>query len=328
MRKERLWLIGKIAVSTSLITYFFQKIDIAQMFNYFITCHFSWLLGAIIISFLAFVVWTYKWQILLKTLKVEIEFKKLFSLNLISIFYSLFVPGGQISGEVIKGVKLINLCKRSSEVLVSIAMDKLTGLLALVILALCGIFVQHSIIKDYKLLIGILAILAGITFFALITLNRQSVFLAEKTGRFIFEIEKLRFLKKYILPLWNLFKAYRKDTASMGKVVGYSFIYQLLGIIICYFAALSVKIQISFIVFMWVASIVFLIQALPISISGIGVREGAFIFLLAQHQVPTSQALALSLIIFGITIIIGLVGGIIEIKEYYIHWKERRILND
>jgi len=328
MTKQGLWIVGKAGLSLSLITFFFLKVDIVQMVNYLTSCHFIWLWWAIIISFLAIAVTTYKWQILLKTLRVEIEFKKLFSLNFIGVFYSLFVPGGQISGEVIKGIKLISLCKRSNEVLISIAVDKLTGILALVILALIGIFVQHSIIKDYKLLTGILAILVGITLFALVTLNRQSVFLAEKTGRLIFEREKLRFFKKYILHLWNSFKTYRENMGGLGEVIGYSFVYQLLVCIICYFIALSLKIQISFIVFIWITSIAFIIQALPISISGIGVREGTFIFLLAPYQVPTSQALALSLIIFGIMIITGLVGGIIEIKNYWINWKERRILND
>jgi hypothetical protein len=322
MRKERLWLIGKIVVSVSLITCFFQKIDIGQLVNYFTSCHLIWLCVAIIIFFLGLTVTTYKWQILLNTLKVEVAFKKLLSLNLIGMFYSFFVPGGQISGEVIKGIKLTNVCRRSSEVLISIAMDKLTGILALVILALVGIFTQFSLIKDYKLLMMILAILLIITFFALLILNKQLASLAERTTHLIFERERLRFFKKYISPVWNSLKAYKEDISVLGKSLAYSFVFQMVGIAISYVVALSLKIQIPFNVFIWIVPIVSIVQSLPISISGIGVREGAFIFFLAQYEVPTSQALALSLIIFGIMIIGSLVGGLIELRDFWVGWKK------
>lgn len=324
MTKERVWLIGKIVVSASLIIYFFKKIDIAQVNHCFVTCHISWLLWAIILSFLANAVSTYKWQILLNTVDVKIGFKKLFSLNLVSLFYNLFLPAGPLSGEIIKGIKLTNLCKRGREVLISIAMDRLTGMLALIILALGGIYIQYRLTKDYKLLIWILSILVIITLFILFILNKQFASLSEKIGLFIFERKGLRFFKNYISSLWNLLKIYRKNTPVIWKVISYSFIFHLLAIIIYYFVALSIAIQIPFSTFIWITSIVFIIQTLPISISGIGVREGTFIFLLAQYQVPAFQSLALSLIIFGIMILQGLVGGVIEIKNWWVDYRRGR----
>jgi hypothetical protein len=52
---------------------------------------------------------------------------------------------------------------------------------------------------------------------------------------------------------------------------------------------------------------------IPISISGLGVREGALLFLLKPYGVWGEEALALSLIIFGITVLlIGAIGGLLE----------------
>ena len=48
---------------------------------------------------------------------------------------------------------------------------------------------------------------------------------------------------------------------------------------------------------------------LPISINGIGVREGIFVFLLGQWGVDPAQALALAWLEYGIILLFGLLGG-------------------
>jgi hypothetical protein len=75
---------------------------------------------------------------------------------------------------------------------------------------------------------------------------------------------------------------------------------------------LGLKIKVSPLVLMWVFAVVFFLQAIPISISGIGIREGALIVLLSRYGIRDSQAFALSLIVFLIAILMGLVGGVSE----------------
>ena len=56
---------------------------------------------------------------------------------------------------------------------------------------------------------------------------------------------------------------------------------------------------------------VVLLTAVPISISGWGVREGAMVACLGLAGVPSEQALSVSLLLGAISVIIGLVGGAI-----------------
>ena len=48
---------------------------------------------------------------------------------------------------------------------------------------------------------------------------------------------------------------------------------------------------------------------LPVSMSGLGVREGAYVYLFAQAGVPSSQALTMSLLVYASNVATGLVGG-------------------
>jgi uncharacterized membrane protein YbhN (UPF0104 family) len=50
---------------------------------------------------------------------------------------------------------------------------------------------------------------------------------------------------------------------------------------------------------------------IPVSLNGLGVREGAFVFFLAQAGVPEDQALSLALLWLGVIIVSSLIGGLV-----------------
>jgi hypothetical protein len=50
-------------------------------------------------------------------------------------------------------------------------------------------------------------------------------------------------------------------------------------------------------------------QALPISLSGLGIREGLLVLLLHPLGVPTGQAIGIGLLWYGMTLVISLLGA-------------------
>ena len=66
----------------------------------------------------------------------------------------------------------------------------------------------------------------------------------------------------------------------------------------------------------WIVSTVSLLNLLPITLGGLGVREGAYALLLEQQGVPFSQGLAISLIVSGMFLLLGSIGGVLEAGLY------------
>ena len=50
-------------------------------------------------------------------------------------------------------------------------------------------------------------------------------------------------------------------------------------------------------------------QVLPIGISGLGVREGAFVLFLTPLGVPAEQAVALGLVLYALNLVVSLAGA-------------------
>ena len=67
----------------------------------------------------------------------------------------------------------------------------------------------------------------------------------------------------------------------------------------------------------WVRSTVILATMIPISVSGLGLREGALLALATYYGAGPNQAMAYSLLVFAVTVVaIGLLGGLIEAWHY------------
>ena len=73
--------------------------------------------------------------------------------------------------------------------------------------------------------------------------------------------------------------------------------------------ALTVDVDTGYFV-LFVPLISFLL-ALPISLSGLGVREGGYVYLFGRAGVPPHAALSLSLSFYAVSVGTGLIGGII-----------------
>lgn len=310
--KKRAYLIIKIFVSLGLMAFILAKIDLSSLISSLLGARPFLVFAAIAYAYLAYALNTYKWQLLLLVLGTKFNFNKLLRLNFVALYYSLFLPG-QLSGEVVKGLKLIRSNKKETHnILTSIIMDRITGLLAIVLTALLGLGLAPSPKMNYQLIFLAGMILVGLTTFFFLILNNKLSTSLEQFGRPILRRTRL---KKYLYPTWEALRSYRKDFPSLFKVLFCSLLFQLLTTFINYSVCLSLKVSIPFLALTWIVATVSLAQVLPISISGIGVREGAFIFLLSQFGIKSPEALAVSVMIFAIQVLLGLIGGVVEFTE-------------
>ena len=99
------------------------------------------------------------------------------------------------------------------------------------------------------------------------------------------------------------------DAAVVGAL---SITKNLLSILVAYFFARACNIDLAFVTIGWMQAIVSLLILLPISFSGLGVREGALVLMTARYGVAAPLALTWSLLIFAGTLSVAAIGGLIE----------------
>jgi hypothetical protein len=65
----------------------------------------------------------------------------------------------------------------------------------------------------------------------------------------------------------------------------------------------------------WMGSLVLLLQTLPISFAGIGLREGAYAYLFSLYRLPPEKGILIGVLFFSQMLIMASVGGIFEFLD-------------
>lgn len=250
-----------------------------------------------------------RWQILLRVQGVQINSFRLCALLMIGIFFNQFMPGGT-GGDVVKIFYLLKETPgKKAQALLSALMDRLIGLLGLMLVTAFIIWQKYDWLQQTEItknltwsLLAILgASLAGIAFsFAVTGLGLVHKLPAKMPGR-----DKL-------IDLSIAYNAYARAWRSSLMAIVASIGVHIGSFYVFYAASEALRSGVKVGDFFAVMPIINTISALPISVGGTGVREGLFQSLLhALCGVKEADAVVISLTGFAIILFWGLVGGVI-----------------
>jgi uncharacterized protein (TIRG00374 family) len=290
-----------------LIILFIQS-DLFQLY-YTISKLSIWYISlAFLLVILSFIINAFKWYLLLTQYKII----TLFHLNLVATYYSILLPG-QLFGEIVKAYRLGKGKPDAEQIAASIAIDKITGILGNMLVGLFGLYATSQILPSILVWMLSLAIIILI----IILLTAQLLAMPLKHG-FHYLIHLVPRIQPIMQQLENLLSAWleycKKPWLLLGSIL-LGIIFQLFNIGITLILAINLNINISWIDFCWIITIVSLALFLPLTIAGIGVREGAYVGTLTLLGVSTEQALALSFSVFGLNLATAIFGGLIELNR-------------
>jgi uncharacterized membrane protein YbhN (UPF0104 family) len=99
------------------------------------------------------------------------------------------------------------------------------------------------------------------------------------------------------------------QTAALSGLAAFE---NLIGVAVVLLLAASIGVEVPFLTLGWIRSVVQLLDNLPLSIAGLGVREASLLVLLEPYGVAGERALALAFLLLGRSLLLGLVGGVLE----------------
>jgi uncharacterized protein (TIRG00374 family) len=222
-----------------------------------------------------------RWHLLLCANDIRIPFFTLVRLHYLGFFYNTFMPGGA-GGDILKAVHLAQHCTRKAEAATVVLVDRVVGLLGLLIVASASVVWSGGQSKGLAGQIGGLALLliAGLGLYFSSTLRRvihydQWVSRLPRAELFIRidnAIYGMRRHKKTLLLALTI-----TVVLQLLEVVGVSWAGDALGL-----HKAHLRHYLAFV------PIGFLVNAVPISFGGIGLLEGAFLKLFHDAGVATA----------------------------------------
>lgn len=305
MARGRAIFLAKLLVSASLLAFLFWRVDRAAFLRtlaalpplVFLACFALYLLG--------YLLSTVRWHRLLAAEAIQIPFWRLTLVYFEGAFFNLFLPT-LIGGDIVRGVAIYRITGGHPASLASILLDRLSGFAALLCIALAALLLAADRIASPEISALVVAVAAAFAGLLTVLLHGR---LTDRAVGLLRVVGLARFEAK-LQGLVDAIRRYRGHRRALGTAFLLSGLLQAMIILTYYIVgeALGVGIPVGY--YFLAVPLITVISMLPVSVAGLGVREGSVVYFFSRVGVDAATALSMSLIWFSLTILVSSLGGL------------------
>jgi len=300
----------RLFVSAGLIAFLIYRLDLSEVGGHLRGLAVLPLCLAALADFGVIFINSLRWRVLLAARGIRPPQARLLYYYLVGNFFSAFLPTA-VGGDVVRVVGLSAGTDRRADVFASVLVERLLGFFVLLPLGLCAIpFIGRGQV-DWGVIVTVWAI-AGLFF-----LIAFIVMLRPVAARLLRILDPLlrpfgRFkVREKIEHAYEALVSYKCCWPALVKGFLISAVSRLFWVTGCYMVARAFSIDLDFPTLLLVVPIVELARMIPISISGIGVREATFVALLGQFGVDDTLAFTYSVVVYLVFMLFALIGGLL-----------------
>jgi len=298
---------AKLALSGGLLALVLHDRNFNDIAQVIARANYTSLIAAFSLTIIVLTIVSWRWRIILHEIQVSVPFRLLARTCLIAYFFNNILPS-TIGGDYIRARNVYLLSKNKLAAALSVLTDRLIGTLVLCGFAVIGLYLlqpqANSIVANIQkisyTIIAIAVIICAVGYRLIVSYNYNN-----KSTNY----PRMKKLAKIVVCLLEL------PWKTKLKLLMLSLLIQLLVISYYYLIAQALNLPLTMADMLCIVPLSLFVLLLPITINGIGLREGIFIILLSLYGIDKIDAISLAWIDFCIKLVIGLIGGLVYIMK-------------
>ena len=308
--RSRRWPVwARLVLAGGLLAVVLDRIPVSEVIEPLGRVVPAFFLAALILSLINRYVAAHRTALLARAQGLPLKARELCEISLTTSFYGLVLPG-VLAGGAVRWYKLSRAGGSSTGALSVIALDRFLDTLTLVALGSLLWSLDAATRSVPAVGVALFALLC-----LLIPLYAATVLLPfprnalEGGGR----------LRSLLSSLMGRLGAFRElPVSSHASLLAISVLRELSGILVYWWLARALGLEVSFISIGWIRAALLLLTLLPLSFAGLGVREVSLIFLLAPCGIAAGDALGLSVLVFLGVLWVAAIGGLLEARRSFL----------
>jgi uncharacterized membrane protein YbhN (UPF0104 family) len=305
---------AKIAVSVALLAFLFSKIDSARLWASARKASLPWLIVALVVQAVILIVGTWRWRLLLDAQHVKVKIRTLLDSYLVATFFNNFLPSN-VGGDVIR-IRDTAAATRSKTLATTVVLvDRALGLMALVLISAVGATAAARLYGS-----GASPILPSwlwAFFVVAAAITAPVVYAPQGFGRLLqpLTIVHPEWVGGRIDSLTAALSRFRERPGALASCFSGAVVVQ--GLMVAFYLTVvyALKIPITASELAVVVPISLVVQMLPISVNGLGLREATFSFYFSRLGLPIESAVLLSLMGAALIMVISLSGAAVYVTR-------------
>lgn len=283
----------KVIITLALISYLLIKININTIYSVFIEMNFKFLILTIPVIIIMYAIKTKKWQILLDSINVKISFLEAFKIVLIGTFYAALTPGriGELS-------RSFYLKDKKAKTVPTVIIERIIDVVCLLLLSILFVLLFFNNIN----LINLIALMIFLFVSGIILITNKKII------SLLFRIFKQSEESKnnYLKSV----KIISRDKKRLFYVFLFSLSYYVLNLFVCWILLNAINPMLNNLI-VFSLPIIVLLSNIPISISGLGVREFVTVTIFTTLNEAPAYGFLFSIALYVLTILMpGLIGSL------------------
>ncbi len=255
-------------------------------------------LAALAIYLASQVASAWRWGVLARPLGFDFPQRHFTQLYFEGMFFSLCLPSS-IGGDVVKAYRLAPDLNGRVLAACTVLADRATGVVALLVIGLTALAA-----RTYELsMLPALGVGVAVLGAALVSVSFGLAILNWFVRR-LPENGRLAALFAKLVP-------YHQRPEVFRRAIGWGLLVQLCNVLVVVELGRAMSLDVPLVAYFIAVPVVAMLTLLPVSVSGVGVREGGLAWMLAAYGVAPAIGITLGVLWFFVTVVAGLVGGIV-----------------
>jgi uncharacterized membrane protein YbhN (UPF0104 family) len=301
----------KAIVSIGLLAVLFSRVDVSRLWAVARDASLLWLGGALLLYFAMVLASALRWGVLLSAQNVRLPFSFLTQSFLVATFFNNFLPSN-IGGDVIRIADTAPAAGSKTLATTVVLIDRGLGLLGLALMAATGASLISRVALDP---VGPEVLWAGFCLGAIVA--APALLMPEAATKLLqpLRVFHQEWVDARIEKLTYALTRFKETPTALAVCFFGAVAVQ--GILVLFYLAIarSMNIPIGFAELAVIVPISFIVQMVPVSLNGFGVREATFGFYFARLGLPLESALLVSFVGAALILVFSLSGGVAYLRR-------------
>jgi uncharacterized protein (TIRG00374 family) len=267
----------------------------------------SWLLAALALNIAVTPLMGYRWLLLLRARgRRDVPLSWLCGTYFVALLLGQVLPTA-VGGDAVRALDLARRTGARAEAVSSVLVDRVVGTGALVVLAAAGALAGGGGLGGGDVLLLELGIAAATLVAAWLILARR----ARALLRLGVPVARRARVEQPARAIYEALHAYRGHPLALGAVFLLAIVAQALRVGVIVLLSHGMGLDVSVGTYLLLGPVLFLVTIVPISLNGVGLREAAFVVVLAGVGVSRADAFVLGLAFFAVGVLTASLGGVV-----------------
>lgn len=301
----------KAIVSVGLLALLFSRVDVSRLWSVARNASVVWLAAALLLYLAMVLSSAVRWGVLLRALHVRLPFSFLTQSFLVATFFNNFLPSN-IGGDVIRITDTAPAAGSKTLATTVVLIDRGLGLLGLALMAATGASLMKRMALDP---VGPGVLWTGFGVGAIVAM--PALLMPDMVARLLqpLRVFHQEWVDARIEKLTYALTRFKETPAALAVCFLGAVVVQAILVLFYVAIARSMHIPIGFAELAVIVPISFIVQMIPLSLNGFGIREATFGFYFTRLGLPLESALLVSFVGAALIMLFSLSGGVAYLRR-------------